>query len=476
MPPATRYDAVIVGSGPNGLAAAITLAQAGRSVLVLEAENEIGGGTRTAEVTLPGFQHDLCSAIHPLGVGSPFFRKLPLQDYGLEWIYPTVELAHPLDDGSAAALYRSIQTTGEGLGLDAAAYQHLITPLVQDWEKILGDFLGPLPLPPHHPLAEARFGLLAIRPAASLANHWLQTPPGRALFAGMAAHAIQPLERPMTSAIGLVMAILGHSVGWPLPRGGSKQIALALAGYLCTLGGEIQTGTRVTSLRELPPSRAVLLDITPRQFLQIAGERLPPGYRRQLQNFRYGPGVFKVDYALNAAIPWKASQCHQAATVHVAGRFEDVARSERAVWRGEHPEKPFVLLAQQSLFDPSRAPQGKHTAWAYCHVPNGSTVDMYERITAQIERFAPGFRDCILAHADKNSAEMEAYNPNYVGGDINGGVLDLTQLFTRPAWRLVPYSTPLKGVFLCSSSTPPAGGVHGMCGYHAARAALRAGY
>jgi phytoene dehydrogenase-like protein len=476
MPPATRYDAVIVGSGPNGLAAAITLAQAGRSVLVLEAENEIGGGTRTAEVTLPGFRHDLCSAIHPLGVGSPFFRQLPLQDYGLEWIYPTVELAHPLDDGRAAALYRSIQATGESLAPDAAAYQRLIAPLVKDWEKILVEFLGPLPLPPRHPITSARFGLLAIQSAAGLVDGWLQAPPGRALFAGMAAHSIQPLERPITSAIGLVMAILGHSVGWPLPRGGSQQIALALAGYLCSLGGEIQTGTRVDSLQALPPSQAVLLDLTPRQFLQIAGDRLPPGYRRQLQGFRYGPGVFKVDYALDAAIPWKAPLCRQAATVHVGGRFEDIARSERAVWRGEHPEKPFVLLAQQSLFDPSRAPQGKHTAWAYCHVPNGSTVNMYERITAQIERFAPGFRDCILAHTEKNTAEMEAYNPNYVGGDINGGVMDLMQLFTRPAWRLVPYSTPLKGVFLCSSSTPPAGGVHGMCGYHAARAALRAGF
>jgi phytoene dehydrogenase-like protein len=476
MPLSTRYDAVIVGSGPNGLAAAITLAQAGRSVLVLEAETEIGGGTRTAEVTLPGFQHDLCSAIHPLGVGSPFFRKLPLQEFGLEWIYPAIELAHPLDDGRAATLCRSIQATSEGLGPDADAYQRLIAPLAQDWEKILEEFLGPLPLPPRHPLVAARFGLLALRPASSLAKSWLKAPLGRALFAGMAAHAIQPLERPMTSAIGLVMDILGHSVGWPLPRGGSQQIAFALAGYLRSLGGEIQTGTRVTSLKELPPSRAVLLDLTPRQFLQIAGEDLPPGYRRQLQSFRYGPGVFKVDYALNAPIPWKSPACRQAATVHVGGHFEEVTRSERAVWRGEHPEQPFVLLAQQSLFDPSRAPQGRHTAWAYCHVPNGSTVDMYERITNQIERFAPGFRDCILAHADKNTAEMEAYNPNYVGGDINGGVLDLMQLFTRPAWRLVPYSTPLKGVFLCSSSTPPAGGVHGMCGYHSARAALRAGY
>jgi phytoene dehydrogenase-like protein len=476
MPSATRYDAVIVGSGPNGLAAAITLAQAGRSVLVLEAENEIGGGTRTAEVTLPGFRHDLCSAIHPLGAGSPFFRKLPLQEFGLEWIYPPVELAHPLDDGSAATLYRSIQSTGESLGPDAAAYQRLIAPLVRDWEKILGDFLGPLPLPPRHPLSAARFGLLAILPATGLADRWFQATPARALFAGMAAHAIRPLERPMTSAIGLVMSILGHSVGWPMPRGGSQQIAFALAGYLRTLGGEIQTGRRVTSLRELPPSRCVLLDLTPRQFLQIAGEQLPPGYRSQLQRYRYGPGVFKVDYALSAPIPWKAPQCRQAATVHIGGQIEEVARSERAVWRGEHPEKPFVLLAQQSLFDPSRAPQGKHTAWAYCHVPNGSTVDLYERITAQIERFAPGFRNCILAHAQKNTAEMEAYNPNYVGGDINGGVLDLMQLFTRPVWRRVPYSTPLKGVFLCSSSTPPAGGVHGMCGYHAARAALRAGY
>jgi phytoene dehydrogenase-like protein len=476
MPPATRYDAVIVGSGPNGLAAAITLAQAGRSVLVLEAENEIGGGTRTGEVTLPGFRHDLCSAIHPLGVGSPFFRQLPLQEFGLEWIYPAVELAHPLDDGRCAALYRSIQATGESLGADAAAYQRLIAPLVKDWEKILVEFLGPLPLPPRYPITSARFGLLAIRSAAGLINGWLQAAPGRALFAGMAAHSIQPLERPITSAIGLVMGILGHSVGWPLPRGGSQQIALALAGYLRSLGGEIQTSTRVDSLQALPSSQVVLLDLTPRQFLKIAGDRLPPGYRRQLQGFRYGPGVFKVDYALDAAIPWKAPQCRQAATVHVGGRFEEVARSERAVWRGEHPEKPFVLLAQQSLFDSSRAPQGKHTAWAYCHVPNGSTVDMYERITAQIERFAPGFRDCILAHTEKNTAEMEAYNPNYVGGDINGGVMDMMQLFTRPAWRLVPYSTPLKGVFLCSSSTPPAGGVHGMCGYHAARAALRAGY
>jgi phytoene dehydrogenase-like protein len=472
MPERYAFDAIVVGSGPNGLAAAITLAQAGRSVLVVEAAEIVGGGTRSAGLTLPGFVHDVCSAIHPLAVASPFFRSLPLAEHGLAWIHPPAPLAHPFDDGTAAVLERSVGATGETLGRDAAAYRRLMAPLVADWDRLAVELLGPLRRP-RHPIALARFGLRAIRSVRGLAESLFEGERARALFAGMAAHSMLPLEEPVTAAFGLVLGITGHTVGWPMARGGSQNIADALACYLRALGGEIVTGTRVESVDELPPARAVLFDVTPRQLLRIAGHHLPAGYRRRLAGYRYSPGVFKIDWALDGPIPWAAVECSRAGTVHLGGSLAEIAASERAVWRREHPERPFVLVAQQSLFDPSRAPAGKHTAWAYCHIPNGSTFDMTGRIEAQVERFAPGFHDRILARSVSSAVEMERYNPNYVGGDINGGVQDLWQHFARPTLRLVPYSTPTRGLYICSSSTPPGGGVHGMCGYLAARAAVR---
>jgi len=466
------YDAIAVGSGPNGLAAAITLARASRSVLVLEAKDTVGGGMRSAELTLPGFVHDVCSAVHPLAVGSPFFRVLPLAEHGLEWIYPPAALAHPLDDGTAVIVERSVDATSETLGRDGAAYRRLMKPLVADWDKLAREFLGPLRFP-RHPLAMARFGVLALWPASTLARLLFRGERARAVFAGLAGHSILSLDQLATAAFGLVESILAHAVGWPIPRGGSQSIANAMASYLRSLGGEIVTGRPVECIEELPPHRTVLFDVTPRQLVRIAGKHLPAGYRRRLGGFRYGPGVFKMDFALDGPIPWKAKECLRASTAHLGGTLDEIAAAERAVWKGEHPDRPFVLLAQPSLFDPTRAPAGKHTVWAYCHVPNGSTFDMSDRIKAQIERFAPGFRDRILACHTRTAVDVERYNPNYVGGDINGGVQDLRQLFTRPVARINPYTTPAKGIYLCSSSTPPGGGVHGMCGYFAARAALR---
>jgi phytoene dehydrogenase-like protein len=466
------YDAIIVGSGPNGLAAAITLAQAGYSVLVFEAQETVGGGMRSAELTLPGFTHDICSAIHPLGVGSPFFRRLPLADYGLKWISPPLAVAHPFDDGSAATLEQSVTFTAKRLDQDAKTYRRLMDPFVANWDKLAHEFLGPLRLP-RYPLTMARFGLYAIRSAWGLANSLFTGQQAHGLFAGLAAHAIMPLEKSPTAAIGLVLGILGHVTGWPLPQGGSQKIADALAAYLQALGGQIITGRRINSVDELPPAQVILLDVSPRQLLRVAGHHLPAGYRSQLETYRYGPGVFKVDWALAGPVPWLAQECLAAGTVHLGGTLPEIAAAERTVWQGQHPEKPFVLVAQQSLFDSSRAPAGKHTLWAYCHVPNGSTVDMTGAIENQIERFAPGFRDLILARNTLNPALLEAYNHNYIGGDINGGVQDWRQLFTRPTFRLVPYSTPNKRIYLCSASTPPGGGVHGMCGYFAAQAALR---
>ena len=423
-------------------------------------------------MTLPGFIHDICSAIHPLAAGSPFFRKLPLAEYGLEWVQPPIAAAHPLDNGTAAALEQSLTATGQTLGPDGAAYQRLMEPLVADWDKLAREFLGPLRFP-RHPLAMARFGLLALRSARGLAAGRFKGEPARALFAGLAAHSIMPLEKMPTAAFGLVMGILGHVFGWPFPKGGAQKIPDALAGYLRSLGGQIVTEQRVKSIEEIPPARAILFDVTPRQLLDIAGEQLPAGYRRRLQGYRYGLGVFKVDWALDGPVPWQAQACRHAGTVHLGGTLAEIAAAERATWQGKYPDKPFVLVAQQSLFDASRAPAGGQTLWAYCHVPHGSTVDMTGQIEAQIERFAPGFRDRILARAITPPAELERYNPNYIGGDINGGVQDLGQLFTRPTLRPVPYSTPNRKIYLCSSSTPPGGGVHGMAGYHAACAVLR---
>jgi phytoene dehydrogenase-like protein len=468
------YDAVVVGAGPNGLAAAITIARTGRSVIVFEAKETIGGGSRSMELTLPGFVHDVCSAIHPLGLGSTFFRTLPLEQYGLEWIHPSAPLAHPLDDGRVAILERSIEATGATLGRDAQAYTKLMTPLVARWDRIADAFLGPLRPQPlfAHPFSLASFGLRAIRSASGLAESRFNGEAARAMFAGMCGHSMLPFERATSAAAGLVLGTLGHAIGWPLPRGGSQQIVNAMAAYLRSLGGEIVTGVEVKSFEMLPSSRAVLCDVTPRQLLRIAGSRLPSAYQRKLQRYRYGPGVFKLDLALDGPIPWQAEECARAATVHVGGTLPEIAAAEAAAWRGEHAEKPFVLLAQQSLFDATRAPAGKHTVWAYCHVPSGSTCDMSERVEAQIERFAPGFRDRILARHTFSAAQLEQYNANYVGGDINGGVQDMWQMFTRPTIQVNPYTTPLKGVYLCSSATPPGGGVHGLCGYYAASAAL----
>ena len=465
------FDAVVVGSGPNGLAAAIALQQEGLSVLIIEGKNEIGGGLRSAEFTLPGFVHDVCSAIHPLAIGSPFFNTLPLQDYGLFYTFPDLAAAHPFDDGTAAVLGSSIEETARLLGDDEQAYLKLLKPLVKDWPDIAADVLGPLHFP-KHPIAMAKFGLNALTSATFLAKRF-KTKAARGLWAGMAAHSIQPLSNLTTSAIGLVLMAAAHLKGWPIPVGGSKEIANALSSYFIALGGKIETGRYIKSLDELPSSRTVLFDVTPKQLLQIAGHKFSSIYKWQLERYRYGMGVFKVDWALDEAIPFTAKEARHAGTVHIGNTLEEITLSEKLSWQGKHADKPFVLLAQQSLFDTSRAPEGKHTAWAYCHVPNGSVTDMTETIEKQIERFAPGFRDRILAKHTMNTAQVEAYNPNYIGGDINGGVIDLGQIFTRPALRSSPYRTSAKGLYLCSSSTPPGGGVHGMCGYHAAKRALK---
>ncbi len=465
------YDAVVVGSGPNGLAAAILLQQNGLSVLLLEGKETIGGGLRSAELTLPGYIHDICSAIHPLAVASPFFKQLPLNDYGLEFIYPEIAAAHPFDNGTAAILKKSAEETAKLLGADEQAYLNLMQPIVKDWPFIVQDVLGPLHYP-KYPFALARFGLKALTPATHLAKRF-KTPEAKGLIAGMAAHSIQPLTNIATSATALVLMTLAHSNGWPIPKGGSNQIANALASYFISLGGKIETNVCVQSLEQLPSAHAVLLDVTPRQLLQIAGHRFSTIYKWQLKRYRYGMGVFKVDWALNAPIPFKAEACKKAGTVHIGNTINEIADYEQQIWNKKQLEQPFVLLAQPSLFDPSRAPQGKHTAWAYCHVPKGSEKDMTEAIENQVERFAPGFKNTILAKHTMNTAQMEIYNPNYIGGDINGWAFDISQLFTRPALRLSPYKTSAKGIYICSSSTPPGGGVHGMCGYHAAKRALK---
>jgi phytoene dehydrogenase-like protein len=466
------FDAVVVGAGPNGLAAAITLARGGASVVVLEAAATIGGGTRTAELTLPGFRHDVCSGAHPLGILSPFFRELPLAEHGLEWVRPGASVAHPLDGGSAVLLWRSLERTCEELGRDGAAYRRMVAPFLADPHGLLADVLGPLRLP-RRPRPFLRFGARALWPASWLARAAFRGERARALWAGCAAHSILPLSHPVTSALGLLFSLTAHVEEWPVARGGSIAITRALASHLAALGGVVETGRPVRAAADLPAARVFLFDTDPRQLADIAGPALPAGYVRRLRRFRYGPGIFKVDLALDGPIPWTDPRCLEASTVHVGGSLPEIAASERAMWRGEHAARPFLIVVQQSLFDPSRAPEGRHTGYAYCHVPHGSTVDMTARIEAQIERFAPGFRDRILARHTLAPADLERANPNYVGGAITGGAADLTQLFTRPVARLDPYSTPNPRVWLCSASTPPGGGVHGMCGHHAAVRALR---
>jgi phytoene dehydrogenase-like protein len=465
------FDAIVVGSGPNGLSAAITLQREGLSVLLVEAKNTIGGGLRSSELTLPHFVHDVCSAIHPLAIASPFFKALPLEQYGLEFIHPTIPVAHPFDNGTAAVLNRSLEETATGLEKDEKTYLKLMGPLIKNWSAIITDVLSPLHFP-KHPLVMARFGLKALTSASYLTKRF-HSNEAKGLWAGMAAHSIQPLSNSTTSATGLLLMAAGHTVGWPLSKGGSNSIANALASYFISLGGTIQTNFYVRSLSQLPSSHAVLFDITPKQLLEIAGYKFSSIYKWQLKRYRYGMGVFKIDWALHGPIPFTASACRQAGTVHIGNRFEEIAASEKLVSEGKHPEKPFVLLAQQSLFDRSRAPQEKHTGWAYCHVPNSSEINMTEDIEKQIERFAPGFKDQIAARHVMNAMQMEEYNANYVGGDIIGGEMNITQLFTRPALRLSPYKTSAKDIYICSSSTPPGGGVHGMCGYHAARRVLK---
>jgi phytoene dehydrogenase-like protein len=467
----TEFDAVVVGSGPNGLAAAIAIRQKGLSVQLLEARATIGGGLRSAELTLPGFTHDICSAIHPLAAGSPYFTTLPLHEHGLEFIYPPVAAAHPFDDGTAAVLAGSVEETARGLGSDAAAYVRLMAPIVKDWPALAPAFLGPLHLP-KDPWSIARFGWKGLAASTRLARRFHEQA-ARGLLAGMAAHSIQPLTNLATSAIALVLMTTGHDKGWPLPRRGSVAIADALASYFISLGGKIQTGTNIRSFSQLPSSRCVLLDLTPRQLLQMGGHRWSSLYQWQLERYRYGMGVFKIDWALAEPIPFMAAGCRQAGTVHIGNTLEEIVASEASTANGVQSERPFVLLTQPSLFDPTRAPVGGHTAWAYCHVPNGSKEDMTAAIERQVERFAPGFRERILARHVFDTAQMEEYNPNYVGGDINGGVIDIRQLFTRPALRWSPYRTSEKGIYICSSSTPPGGGVHGMCGYRAAKRALK---
>lgn len=465
-----EYDAVVVGSGPNGLSAAITIAEAGHSVLVIEGQESIGGGARSAELTLPGFVHDVCSSVFPMGIWSPFFQHLPLAQYGLEWVQPAAPLAHPLDDGSAVVLERSVERTAQNLGRDAGHYCRLMEPLVSAWPKLESNVLRPFSFPAH-PFAAMRFGLTALRSASGVIRHKFRGERARALLAGLAGHAVLPLERVPSAAFGLVLGIIAHTHGWPFARGGSQNIANALAKHLASLGGEIITGMPISSLEQLPRARAMLFDVTPRQLLTIAGSQFPDRFRGKLEHYRYGPGVCKLDWALDAPIPWKATECARAGTVHLGGTFAEIAASERDTWFGRHSQRPFVLLAQPTLFDGTRAPAGNHTAWGYCHVPNGSTVDMTEAIENQIERFAPGFRSLVLKRSVRVAASLETYNANLIGGDIGGGAADLEQFLLRPTRRF--YRTAAKGIYLCSSSTPPGPGVHGLCGHLAARAALK---
>jgi phytoene dehydrogenase-like protein len=467
------YDASIIGSGPNGLAAAIRLAEQGKRVVVYEANATIGGGSRSAELTLPGYLHDTCSAIHPLGIGSPYFKTLPLEKYGLRWIQPSAPLAHVWDDGTAVMLERDINTTARNLGRDGARWARMFGPLVSRWDALAPILLGPLLKVPRKPFLLGYFGIWAIWSAKMLARRYFQEEKTRGLFAGLAAHSFLELEQPVTASFGMVLGLTAHAVGWPLPLGGSQNITNALAAHLQALGGEIVTNTRVENIDALPASNAYVFDVTPKQLLKIAGDKFHGLYKSQLESFRYGPGVFKLDYALDGPIPWTAKEALRAGTVHIGPTLDEISASERATNSGSLTNTPFVLVVQSSLFDDTRAPHGKQTLWAYCHVPNGYTGDATAQIENQIERFAPGFKQRILARSVMNPAQIEARNANYVGGDINGGMQDFFQLFGRPVWRTNPYTTPDKSIYICSSSTPPGGGVHGMCGWHAANAALK---
>ena len=466
-----EYDAVIIGSGPNGLSAAITLQQQGLSVLIVEAGSTVGGGMRTKELTLPGFRHDICSAIHPLAAGSPFFRSLPLAGFGLEFLYPAINAAHPLDSGKSAALFTSVHATANALGEDRQRYLDIFSSLITEWPTLSGQLLGPFRIPAN-PFPLARFGLKGLQSAAGFAKTF-RTEAAKALFGGMAAHSIQPLTNYGTAAFGLVLMTAGHTFGWPVAKGGSQAIADALASYFVSIGGEIETGILVKSLRQLPTSKTVFFDTSQDQLFSLAGYRLSQVYKWQLKKYQYGPGIFKIDWALDSPIPFSDDHCREAGTIHLGNTLAEIKNAEQETWNGIHPCRPYVLLAQQTIADPSRAPAGKHTAWAYCHVPNGSEKDMTTVIENQVERYAPGFRERIIGKHIMNSAQLHEYNPNYVGGDINGGSIDLSQLFTRPALRFSPYRTSAKGLYICSASTPPGGGVHGMCGYHAARRALK---
>jgi phytoene dehydrogenase-like protein len=466
-----RKKACVIGAGPNGLSAAIVLAQAGMQVDVFEAEPEPGGAARTMELTLPGFHHDFGSAVHPMAVGSPFFSSLPLADYGLEWIHSPAPLAHPFDDGTAVTLERNLDDAEVVLREDGRAWRNLMEPLARNWAEFAGDILRPLLCVPNHPFLLAKFAQDALAPATFVARRRFQNERTRALFAGLAAHSFLRLSEPLSASFGLVLGAAAHAVGWPIPRGGAQAIANALSAHLVQLGGNITTATRIASFDELRNYDITMCDITPRQLLHLSQGKFSAGYRRQLENFRYGPGIFKLDYVLSSPIPWKAAECLRAATVHLGGSMAEIAASEAAMASGKTAERPFVLLSQPTLFDPSRAPVGKHIAWAYCHVPNGSTFNMLDRLEAQIERFAPGFRDCILARRTWSPADLEAKDANLIGGDISGGAADFRQFLFRPTWRY--YATSAEDTYLCSSSTPPGGGVHGMCGYNAAKLALR---
>jgi phytoene dehydrogenase-like protein len=465
------FDAVVIGAGPNGLSAAVALAMQGASVAVLEATSEIGGGTRTAELTLPGFAHDVCSAVHTLGILSPFFRSLPLAEHGLEWIRPPASLAHPLDDGPPVMLWRSLDRTCAGLGRDAGSYRALVEPLLRNPHGFLADALGPLGVP-KHPILFARFGLQGLWPATWLARARFRGERARALFAGCAGHSILPLDKMFTAALGLMFTLAGHVEEWPVAAGGSAAISRALASLLAAHGGIVRTGVRIESLEQLPHARVYLFDTSPDQLASICEPVLPAGYVRRLRRYRFGPGVFKLDWALDGPIPWRDAECLEASTVHVGGTLEEIAASESAMYRGQHPERPYIILCQQSQFDSTRAPEGQHTGYAYCHVPANSSVDRTEAIEAQVERFAPGFRDRIIGRHAMNTGDFSRYNRNFVGGAITGGVADISQLFFRPVARPNPYSTPNPRVLICSASTPPGGGIHGMCGAHAARTAL----